>query len=49
MSADFFYVNGLEGSSVSRGSSLRDSSRWESNVNVQHTSGMGELHRQGGL
>nr|CAN65726.1 hypothetical protein VITISV_015031 [Vitis vinifera] len=46
---EVFSVNGFEGASVSSISSLRDSSLWDCNVNVQHTSGMGELHRPGDL
>lgn len=49
ISAEVFSVNGFEGASVSSISSLRDSSLWDCNVNVQHTSGMGELHRPGDL
>lgn len=43
---EVFSVNGFEGASVSSISSLRDSSLWDCNVNVQHTSGMDGVDSQ---
>ncbi|XP_034689848.1 uncharacterized protein LOC117917620 isoform X2 [Vitis riparia] len=43
---EVFSVNGFEGASVSSVSSLRDSSLWDCNVNVQHTSGMDGVDSQ---